>query len=1615
MNSLKIASLVCTFALLHQASASTVITANLPANTAIININATQHGAQNHDPNYAHWYQPFSTDGAASLLRYRVLAGTYRFRVIDSSDAAQLFPDLTAAQKSEVFTAWRSNSAENWDDRYLIFPAAAETDSSVPSIIIEGGGLDFSSATEAYEDAKGHGYWSATRTFEAPENLIFTVADWALQDNAGGVSILVSPVETNALVFRPQDSFTLDQNPSGPWSYGWSTTRGSTFTKYAYHYALNPPPTAVRWTIADENNIFPFLNFDTQWQANGNPPAVGFHPGPSGENSVLRWTSPVAGRLRIAATFADGHPGGGATTDVAILHNGTELASGAINYPTQVTTLLTASTSVAIGDTLDFTVGYGNGSYNSDSTTLQLEIQASSGPELTFSTVAGLPGNEGFANGFGGIARFAAPQGLALDRKGNVFVADTGNHAIRKITPSGFVTTIAGQAGQKGSADGTGPDARFNSPVGIAFDRLGRLFVVDNNNHTVRMLVEENGKWIVSTIAGRPGTSGSNNGRGDQATFYYPTGLAVDSRGNLFVGDLDNNTIRKVTYGEGNWTVTTFAGSPGNVGSTDGPGTEARFNTFAPTSESPASMEVGIDRWDNLYVTDNNNHTIRKITPDGTVSTLAGKAGVSGYADGKGSDARFLYPSGVVVDAGGNVIVADFGNNVLRRITPDGDVTTVAGLPGTPGYADGPANDARFDDAPLHWPHQLAMDATGAIYFTDFKYDTIRKATPGVIYANNFESSAGTEWSPSRVDLTPNDARHFLGQFGGGDVATLSLANLPPHEWLTVSLDLFVIRTWDGNYPAYGPDVWDLSVIGGANLLHTSFSGATPDNPVYEEAHQSFPGNHPNGDYPARTGAVESNTLGFVAGPYGVMDSVYHLTFTFPHHEAALALRFAGMGLQSVDDESWGLDNVEVRLATPNAVPAPAGLVAWWRAEGDAKDVLGRNDGALLNGTTFETGEVGQSFKLNGVDNFVQVKNPVGLPLGNAPRTVELWFKVGKDLIASTESSLVQYGTPQDGEMFGLLTTLNNPGKLNFYGQGQFSNDLDGVTPLLQNVWYHGAVTYDGSTVRLYLNGRLESSRTANLNTVLNENGLTIGYRSPTQLWTGDLDEVSIYDRALSADEIEGIYEAGTAGKLPPPKAVPAPAGLVGWWRAEGDVKDAAGGNDGVLLDGTDFDAGEVGRGFRFRQGTADSISIPASASLDVGAGAGFTIETWINPESISIAQPIIEWNNGSGLFGLQLWIQPGGQLFANVIEQGGVYHIIAGAIGQVEVGMFQHVGVSYNHSSGIAQLYYNGSVVAQSSLRAVRPETSFGIYLGRRPSGPIGPEGDLGGILDELSVYNRELTRDEMRAIYEAGSAGKIVNHAPVLEGIGEQTVAELSALELVVRATDPDAAQTLTFALDQAADGMEIDTGNGRISWTPSEEQGPGKYHVVARVTDNGLPPLHTAVEFDVEVIEINAAPYLLIPELGRAVAEQQFFFRASATDADIPVQRLKFSLGADAPAGASISESDGLFTWTPPQPGEFKFTVMVSDGVATKSQEITVVVDIPPPSIEEPALYYGFKVKGWIGTTYEVQASANAEGPTWETVDALTLQEREELWVDTRLPARENHFFYRVRQKP
>ncbi|MDM0032322.1 NHL repeat-containing protein [Variovorax sp. J22P271] len=321
------------------------------------------------------------------------------------------------------------------------------------------------------------------------------------------------------------------------------------------------------------------------------------------------------------------------------------------------------------------------------------------------STFAG-SGTIGSVNGNGTAASFYLPYSVVVDKNGSLLVSDTATNLVRKISPAGDVTTFAG--GSSGtSQDGNGTAASFSGLSGLALDPTGNAYAAEFGGNRIRKITSA---ADVTTLAGN-GSIGSLDGHGSSATFNTPSSVATDADGNIYVLEFIGAVVRKVTPAGD---VITLAGS-GIAGFADGTGATASFGQ---------AYGIATDAVGNVYVADSGNNRIRKITPGGVVTTLAG-SGQIGATDGAGSAASFNGPGGLTVDRDGNVYVADTGNSLLRKITPAGVVSTLAGQTGVPGAQNGIGAAATFKQ-----PYGVTVDVVGNLYVADTFGNLIRKITP---------------------------------------------------------------------------------------------------------------------------------------------------------------------------------------------------------------------------------------------------------------------------------------------------------------------------------------------------------------------------------------------------------------------------------------------------------------------------------------------------------------------------------------------------------------------------------------------------------------------------------------------------------------------------------------------------------------------------------------------------------------------------------------------------------------------------------------------------------------------------------------------------------------------
>lgn len=377
-------------------------------------------------------------------------------------------------------------------------------------------------------------------------------------------------------------------------------------------------------------------------------------------------------------------------------------------------------------------------------------------PKFTMSTVVGT-GTSGFG-GDGGLATAATlsfPAGLAFDSGGNMYIADSFNSRIRKVGADGNITTIAGTGAFGFAGDkNTATQAIMNRPYSVAVDGAGNVYIADALNHSVRKIAGSGG--TMSTVVGNGfgvQGSGGDGGPATSAILDTPTALLLDGSGNVYIADTLNNRVRKV-------------GTDGNINTVAGNGqSNSTGDGGAATSAAINSPEgIALDRSGNLYVADTAGHRVRKVTPDGTITTVAGNGNGGFQGDGgPATQASLYYPKGLATDKAGNLFIADWLNSRVRVVTPDGNIYTAAGNGSFAYYGDGgPATSAA-----LRFPWGLAVDSSGKIYIADDENSVIRVLTP--VAAS--QTSAAPRIDPAGV--------FTVSAFGG-------FASTSPGSWIEI-------------------------------------------------------------------------------------------------------------------------------------------------------------------------------------------------------------------------------------------------------------------------------------------------------------------------------------------------------------------------------------------------------------------------------------------------------------------------------------------------------------------------------------------------------------------------------------------------------------------------------------------------------------------------------------------------------------------------------------------------------------------------------------------------------------------------------------------------------------
>lgn len=614
------------------------------------------------------------------------------------------------------------------------------------------------------------------------------------------------------------------------------------------------------------------------------------------------------------------------------------------------------------------------------------------------------------------------------------------------------ISTMAGST--QGYANGVGTAAQFYNPYGIAFDGGGAVVVADQGNYKVRKIFSDNSTGL---LAGS--TFGFVNATGTAAKFGNVAGVARDGFNNTFVCDSENNCIRKITV---NGVVTTFAG--GTSGTADGTGTAAQF--YRPYG-------LAIDAAGNLYVSDTFNHRIRKITPAGVVTTLAGST--QGFTNGTGAAAQFDYPSGIAVDASGNVYVGE--NCRVRKITSVGVVTTFAG--GTQGYLNGIGTAARFNNG----IQGIAIDNAGNLYVTDTYNYRIRKITPS-------------------ADVTTYAGTGSTGS-ADGDVSVATFNTLVGITIDPVSNILYVadfgnhrIRKILPPVPATLPTISAISSTVASNSA-TIFYSLNANNGATTSIVK----------YGLSSGSLSSQVTGFSASGSVVTPnsaSISGLVSNTLYYYQIEATNTAGMTTSTLGSFTT--------LSPPTLL-----TIAEYSFDNTYNNLLGNTPFASNTGTSFATdrhGNTSGAININGTGSSATI---TGLPYGNATRSISVWAKT--NILNAQINYIFHYGEWSNGNglAFRPNTTL-------YFANA--SANLETSDTNSNNTWIHYVCTYDGTTAKIYKNGVLFSSGAKTFNTINNLDVFKLGLtESGTPgYFNGAIDDLKIYNYVLNTTEITNLY-----------------------------------------------------------------------------------------------------------------------------------------------------------------------------------------------------------------------------------------------------------------------------------------------------------------------------------------------------------------------------------------------------------------------------------------------------------------------------------------------------------
>jgi len=755
------------------------------------------------------------------------------------------------------------------------------------------------------------------------------------------------------------------------------------------------------------------------------------------------------------------------------------------------------------------------------------------------------------------------PVRVAAGGSGNLFIAEPWSSPgrLRQVSlSSGIIsTTVGGGGGGVSPGDGLlATSAGLYYPIKANADSAGNVFIVEYYGHRVRRV--DAATKIITTVAGN-GCAGYNgdNIPATSACLYYPRDVAVDGGGNVFIGDFSNSRIRRVDASTGK--ITTAAGGCSGY---NGDGILATSACLSP-------LGVAVDVSGNLYIADYANQRIRRVDASGPnagkISTVVGN-GCYGY-NGDGilaTSACLYYPYDVALDGSGNIYIADTSNNRIRRVDASGPnagkISTVAGS-GCAGYN---GDGILATSACLYDPVDVAVDGAGNLFIADLINQRIRRvdATSGKI-----STFAGTGTAGFGGDGGSPTGASFYYPYGASvdGIGNLYIADFYNQRVRSVRVDATpptiteTITGTLGNADWYVSDVTVSWSVVDPDSAISSQTGCGTSSVTTDTAGTTFTCAATSaGGTSSRSVTIRRDTIPPVLvlpanmTVQATSTSGTAMTFAATANDALTGAQMPVCAPASGSTFPLGTTTVNctasdpagnssagsftVRVNAPVCTAPPSGLVSWWRAEGNASDTIDSNNGTLQGGTTFAPGKVGQAFNFDGTSGQVRISNPPNLRM-TAALTIETWiYPTGP-------------GSSGPGGGGGILVNKEGEYEVARWYDGSIQWAIANTSPgwywintgyfAPQGQWTHIVITYDGTAIRTYANGALVHSYpgSGTIGDIApGSDDVLIGGRGASQFFQGEIDEVGIYNRALSATEISSVFNAAYAGKcVPPPTA----------------------------------------------------------------------------------------------------------------------------------------------------------------------------------------------------------------------------------------------------------------------------------------------------------------------------------------------------------------------------------------------------------------------------------------------------------------------------------------------